>query len=182
MTKTRIGIDTNKENEYRIRIEAKINAFRILLDYCQQFISIEDLNAFSDNPNEYFKTAFNTKYENDFPPIVSYSKRLELCNISESKIIELQNKYQAIQIENFDCIKLSAPNKDFGIYAIDSEAEKRYQKTKKLCDLLNDLRNENQVYPANVVQGVSGAIGFNFQTNQFDINVNFINQIPTRSY
>jgi hypothetical protein len=182
MTKTRIGIDTNKENEYRIRIEAKINAFKTLLDYCQQFISIEDLNAFSDNPNEYFKTAFNTKYENDFPPIVSYSKRLELCNISESKIIELQNKYQAIQIENFDCIKLSAPKKDFGIYAIDREAEKRYQKTKQLCDLLNDLRNENQVYPANVVQGVSGAIGFNFKTNQFDINVNFINQIPIRSY
>ena len=78
MTKTRIGIDTNKENEYRIRIEAKINAFRTLLDYCQQFVLIDDLNAFSDNPNEYFKTAFNTKYENDFPPIVSYSKRLEL--------------------------------------------------------------------------------------------------------
>lgn len=182
MTKTRIGIDTNKENEYRITIEAKINAFRTLLDYCQQFVLIDDLNAFSDNPNEYFKTAFNTKYENDFPPIVSYSKRLELCNISESKIIELQNKYQAIQIENFDCIKLSAPNKDFGIYAIDSEAEKRYKKTKALCDLLNDLRNEFQVYPANIVQGVTGAIGFNFQTNKFDINVNYINQIPTRSY
>ncbi len=182
MTKTRIGIDTNKENEYRITIEAKINAFRTLLDYCQQFVLIDDLNAFSDNPNEYFKTAFNTKYENDFPPIVSYSKRLELCNISESKIIELQNKYQAIQIENFDCIKLSAPNKDFGIYAIDSEAEKRYKKTKALCDLLNDLRNEFQVYPANIVQGVTGAIGFNFQTNKFDISVNYINQIPTRSY
>jgi hypothetical protein len=182
MKKTIIGINTHEQNLYLTNVEAKINAFKTLLDYCQQFISIDDLNAFSDNPNEYFKTAFNIKYENDFPPIVSYSKRLELCNISESKIIELQNKYHAIQIENFDCIKLSAPKKDFGIYAIDSEAEKRYQKTKKLCDLLNELRNENQVYPANVVQGVSGAIGFNFQTNQFDINVNFINQIPTRSY
>jgi hypothetical protein len=110
------------------------------------------------------------------------SKRLELCNISESKIIELQNKYQAIQIENFDCIKLEAPTKDFNIYAIDPEAEKRYKKTKALCDLLNDLRSEFQVYPANIVQGVTGAIGFNFQTNKFDINVNFINQIPIRSY
>jgi hypothetical protein len=182
MKKIAIGVDTNKENEYITRIEAKNKRFEELLSYCQQFISIEDLNAFSDNPNEYFKTAFNTKYENDFPPIVSYSKRLELCNISESKIIELESNYKAIQIENFNPVTREAPTKDFNIYAINSEAVTRYEKTKKLCDLLNDLRSEFQVYPANVIQGVTGAIGFNFQKNKFDINVNFINQIPTRSY
>jgi hypothetical protein len=182
MKKIVIGVDTHKENEYITRIEAKKKRFEELLDYCQQFISIEDLNAFNDNPNEYFKTAFNTKYENDFPPIVSYSKRLELCNISESKIIELESNYKAIQIENFNPVTLEAPKNDFNIYAINSEAVTRYEKTKKLCDLLNDLRSEFQVYPANIVQGVTGAIGFNFQTNKFDINVNFINQIPIRSY
>jgi hypothetical protein len=182
MKKTAIGVDTNKENEYITRIEAKKKRLEELLTYCQQFISIEDIKAFSEAPNEYFKKAFNEKFENDFPPLVNYSKRLELCNISERKINELAKEYQSIQIDNFNPITLEAPDKDFNIYAIDSEAEKRYQKTKKLCDLLNDLRNEYQVYPANIVQGVTGAIGFNFQTNKFDINVNFINQIPTRSY
>jgi hypothetical protein len=182
MKKIAIGVDTHKENEYRINVEAKKERFQTLLDYCQQFVSIEDLNAFSDNPSEYFKTAFNDKFLNDFPPLVNYSKRLELCNISESKIIELESNYKAIQIDNFNPVTLSAPDKDFNIYAIDPEAEKRYKKTKALCDLLNDLRSEFQVYPANIVQGVTGAIGFNFQTNKFDINVNFINQIPTRSY
>jgi hypothetical protein len=182
MKKIAIGVDTHKENEYRINVEAKKERFQTLLDYCQQFVSIDDLNAFSEAPNEYFKKAFNEKYENDFPPIVSYSKRLELCNISESKIIELESNYKAIQIENFNPVTLEAPKNDFNIYAINSEAVTRYEKTKALCDLLNDLRSEFQVYPANVVQGVQGAIGFNFQTNKFDINVNFINQIPTRSY
>lgn len=182
MTKTRIGIDTIKQNEYITRVEAKKKRFQELLDYCNQFISIDDLNAFSDNPNEYFKTAFNTKYENDFPPIVSYSKRLELCNISDNKIIELAREYHSIQIDDFDCAKLSAPDKDFNIYAIDSEAEKRFKKTKKLCDLLNELRNEIQVYPANIIQGVTGAITFDFQHNKFDININYINQIRSRTY
>jgi hypothetical protein len=177
-----IGVDTHKQNEYKTTVEAKKKRFDALLEYCNQFISIENLNAFSDNPNEYFKKAFNEKYENDFPPLVSYEKKLDLCNISQAKIYELESNYKAIQIENFDPVKLSAPDKDFNIYAIDSEAEKRYKKTKQLCDLLNDLRNEFQVYPANVVQGVTGAITFNFQTNQFDLNVNFINQIPTRAY
>jgi len=182
MKKIIIGVDSHKENEYKTSVNAKISRFNALLDYCNQFISIDDINAFSEAPNEYFKKAFNDKTQNDFPPLVNYAKRLELCNISQSKIYELESNYKAIQIENFDPVKLSAPDKDFNIYAIDSEAEKRYKKTKTLCELLNDLRNEFQVYPANVIQGVTGAIVFNFQTNQFDINVNFINQIPTRSY
>jgi hypothetical protein len=182
MKKTVIGVDSHKENEYITSVNAKISRFNALLEYCNQFISVEDINAFSEAPNEYFKKAFTEKYSNDFPPLVSYVKQLELCNISQSKIYELESNYKAIQIENFDPVKLQAPDKDFNIYAIDSEAEKRYKKTKTLCELLNDLRNEFQVYPANVIQGVTGAITFNFQTNQFDINVNFINQIPTRSY
>ena len=182
MKKTIIGINTHEQNLYLTNVEAKKKRFTALLDYCQQFVLIEDLNAFSEAPNEYFKKAFNDKFENDFPPLVNYSKRLELCNISESKINELAKEYQSIQIENFDCIKLSAPNKDFGIYAIDSEAEKRYQKTKKLCDLLNELRSEQTIFPANVIQGLSGTIAFSFQTNQFEINVNYVNQIRSRAY
>jgi hypothetical protein len=181
-SKTIIGVDSHKENEYITSVNAKISRFTALLDYCNQFISIDDIKAFSEAPNEYFKKAFNEKYESDFPPLVNYAKRLELCNISQSKIYELESNYKAIQIENFDPVKLEAPKKDFNIYAIDSEAVKRYEKTKQLCDLLNDLRNEFQVYPANVIQGVTGAIQFSFQTNQFDINVNFINQIKSRTY
>jgi hypothetical protein len=182
MKKIVIGVDTNKQNEYITNVEAKKKRFEELLTYCQQFVPIEDIKAFSEAPNEYFKKAFNEKFQHEFPPLVNYSKRLELCSISESKIIELESNYKAIQIENFNPVTREASEKDFNIYAINSEAVTRYEKTKKLCDLLNDLRSEFQVYPANIVQGVTGIIGFNFKTNKFDINVNFINQIPTRSY
>jgi hypothetical protein len=182
MKKIAIGVDTHKQNEYITQLEAKKKRLEELLSYCQQFVPIEDIKAFSEAPNEYFKKAFNEKFQHEFPPLVNYSKRLELCNISESKIIELESNYKAIQIENFNPVTLGAPKNDFNIYAINSEAVTRYEKTKALCDLLNDLRSEFQVYPANIVQGVTGIIGFNFQTNKFDINVNFINQIPTRSY
>jgi hypothetical protein len=182
MKKTIIGIDTHAQNLYLTNVEAKKKQFEELLDYCQQFVSIENIKAFSEAPNEYFKKAFNDKFQNDFPPLVNYSKRLELCGINEAKIQKLESMYSGIEIFNFDPERMEAPDKDFNIYAIDSEAVTRYEKTKALCDLLNDLRNEFQVYPANVIQGVTGAIGFNFQKNKFDINVNFINQIPTRSY
>jgi hypothetical protein len=182
MKKIAIGVDTHKQNEYRINVEAKKKRFEELLTYCQQFISIEDIKAFSEAPKNYFINAFDERYKNEFPPIVSLDKRLELSNVDIQKVGRLESEYHAIQIDNFNPVTLSAPDKDFNIYAIDPEAEKRYKKTKALCDLLNDLRSEQTVFPANVVQGVQGAIGFNFQTNKFDINVNFINQIPTRSY
>ena len=182
MKKIVIGVDTHKQNEYITQLEAKKKRFQTLLDYCQQFVPIEDIKAFSEAPKNYFINAFDERYKNEFPPIVALDKRLELSNVDIQKVGRLESEYHAIQIDNFNPVTLSAPDKDFNIYAIDSEAEKRYKKTKALCDLLNDLRSEYQVYPANVIQGVTGAIGFNFQKNKFVINVNFINQIPTRSY
>jgi hypothetical protein len=182
MKKVKIGIDIQRENEYKRSIEAKISALRQLLDYCNQFILIEDIKAFSEAPSNYFKIAFTNQYLNDFPSIVGYEKRLELCGINDAKIKQLENIYSGIEIFNFDPERMEAPEIDFGIYAIDNKAELRYKKTKKLCDLLNELREDYQVYPSNIVQGVSGIIGFNFQTNQFDINTNFINDIRSRSY
>jgi hypothetical protein len=182
MKKTIIGINTHEQNLYLTNVEAKISALRQLLDYCNQFISIEDIKAFSEAPSNYFKIAFTNQYLNDFPSIVGYEKRLELCGINDAKIKQLENIYSGIEIFNFDPERMEAPEIDFGIYAIDNKAELRYKKTKKLCDLLNELREDYQVYPSNVVQGVSGIIGFNFQTNQFDINTNFINDIRSRSY
>ncbi len=180
--KLAIGKDTHAENTFKTNLEGKKSRFNELLSYCNQFVLMDDINAFSESPKEYFINAFNTKYENDFPPIVTLDKRLELCGIDIHKIGRLESEFHAIKIENFDPVKLSALEPDFNIYAIDKEAVKRYENTKILCDLLNELRNEFQVYPANVIQGVSGAIGFNFKTNKFDINVAFINQIKSRAY
>jgi hypothetical protein len=182
MKKVKIGIDTHAKNLYLTNVEAKKKRFEELLDYCQQFVSIENIKAFSEAPNEYFKKAFNDKFENDFPPLVNYSKRLELCGINEAKIQQLESMYSGIEIFNFDPEKMEAPDKDFNIYAIDSEAEKRYKKTKTLCDLLNELRSEQTIFPANIIQGLSGSIAFSFQTNQFEINVNYVNQIRSRAY
>lgn len=177
-----IGKDTNAENTFRTNLEDKKKLFNELLSYCNQFVLMDDINAFSEAPKNYFLNAFDERYKNEFPPIVTMDKRLELCNIDIQKIERLESEFNAIQIDNFDAVKLNAPEPDFNIYAKDKEAVSRYEKTKKLCDLLNELRTEFQVYPANVIQGVSGAIGFSFHENKFDINIGFINQIKNRNY
>lgn len=182
MKKTVIGKDTHAENVFKTSLESKKERFNELLSYCNQFVLIDDINAFSESPKNYFINAFDERYKNEFPPIVTLEKRLELSNIDIQKIGRLESEFHAIKIENFNPVKLNAPEPDFNIYALNTEAVTRYEKTKALCELLNELRNENQVYPANVIQGVSGAIGFNFQSNKFDINLNYINQIPQRNY
>lgn len=182
MKKTIIGKDSHAETIFKTNLDSKIKRFSELLDYCNQFLLIKDLNAFSEKPKQYFLNAFDEKYKNEFPPIVTLEKKLELCNIDIQKITRLEAEYKQIEITGFEPLTLSAQEPDFNIYANDKEAVTRYEKTKILCDLLNELRETNQVYPANVIQGVSGAIGFNFQSNKFDINVGFINQIKSRAY
>ena len=182
MKKIVIGKDTHGENTYRVCLESKKKRFNELLSYCNQFVLMDDINAFSESPKDYFLNAFDERYKNEFPPIVTLDKRLELSNIDIQKIGRLESEFHAIKIENFDPVKLNAPEPDFNIYAVNSEAVSRYENTKKLCDLLNELRNEFQVYPANVIQGVSGAIGFSFHENKFNVNIGFINQIKSRAY
>ena len=182
MTKTIIGKDIHSEKTFKMNLEAKKSRFNELLTYCNQFVLIKDLNAFSENPKQYFLNAFDEKYKSDFPPIVTLEKKLELCNIDIQKIARLETEYKQINVTGFEPLTLSAQEPDFNIYAIDKEAVTRYEKTKILCDLLNELRETNQVYPANVIQGVNGAIGFSFQENKFDINIGYVNQIQSRSY
>lgn len=180
--KTVIGINTHEKELFEATLQAKINAFKQLFSYCQQFVPITDTKAFNEAPRSFFINEFTKEYKGQFPKIVTIEKQLELSGIELHKIEFLQSKYLEISLSNFDVDTLSAPQPDFFIYCIDSDAEKRYFQTKKFIDLLNEFRNEYTVFPANIINGCNGAISFDFGRNKFVLNINFINNIPQRAY
>jgi hypothetical protein len=180
--KTVIGLNTHEKELFEATLQAKINAFNGLLSYCQHFVPITDIKAFHEAPKSFFITEFTKEFNGQFPKIVTVEKQLELSGIELHKIESLESKYLEILLPNFDVETQSAAQPDFNIYCVDSAAEKRYFQTKKIVDLLNEFRNENTCYPANLVNGLNGSISFDFGQNKFVININFINSIPQRSY
>jgi hypothetical protein len=180
--KTVIGINTHAKELFQATLQAKLNAFKQLFSYCQQFVPITDIKAFSEAPKSIFITEFTKEYKGQFPKIVTIEKQLELSGAELHKIEILESKYLEINLPNFDVETLSAPQPDCNIYCIDSAAGKRYFQTKKIVDLLNEFRNEYTCYPAHLINGLNGAISFDFGQNKFTTNINFINSIPQRSY
>ena len=182
LTKIIIGRNQAEEIAYKTSIDAKISAFNELYDYLSIYVTIEDKQAFSEAPTQYFKNKFLERYQGNFPSIINYEKLLELCNISLHRIESLEGRFTEIDIPNFNAETLTAPEVDFNLYAKDEASEVRYKKTKKIVDTLNEWRNENNVFPANIIQGLQGAIAFDFGNNQFAVNVNYVNDIPYRNY
>lgn len=177
-----IGRNQTEETAFKTSLDAKITAFNGLLSYCKQFISITDTKAFSEAPKSFFITEFTNEYKDQFPRIVTIEKQLELCGAELHKIESLETKYLEIHLPSFDVETLTAPQPDFNIYCLDSEAEKRYYQTTKIVDLLNEFRDKYTCYPANIVNGLNGSISFDFGKNKFALNINFINNIPQRNY
>lgn len=180
--KTVIGINTHAKELFETTLQAKISAFKQLFSYCQQFVPITDIKAFSESPKIIFINEFTKEYKGQFPKIVTVEKQLELSGAELHRIEILESKYSGINLPTFDVETLTAPQPDFFIYCIDSEAEKRYSQTTKIINLLNEFRNEYTCYPANLVNGLNGAISFDFGQNKFTTNINFINNIPQRNY
>lgn len=180
--KTVIGVNHQAKELFEVTLQAKISAFNDLFSYCQQFVSITDIKAFSEAPKSQFLDLFIDQYSAQFPNIVSVNKQLELCEIEFHKIEALESNFLGINLPAFDVETLTAPHPDFNIYCADSEAEKRYHQTIKIVDILNDFRSENTCYPANLISGLNGSISFDFGQNKFVLNINFINSIPQRNY
>jgi len=182
INKTVIGVNIHEKELFEATLQAKISTFNGLLSYCQQFILITDIKAFSEAPKLFFISEFTKEYKGQFPKIVTIEKQLELSGIELHKIESLESKYLGISLPTFNVETLSAPHPDFNIYCLDNEAEKRYFQTTKIINLLNEFRAENTCYPANLVNGLNGSISFDFGQNKFVINISFINSIPQRSY
>jgi hypothetical protein len=180
--KTVIGINTHAKELFEATLQAKISAFNGLLSYCQHFVLITDIKAFSEAPKSIFLNEFTKEYKGQFPKIVTLEKQLELSGIELHKIEFLESKYLEINLPTFDVETLTAPQPDCQIYCVDSAAEKRYSQTTKIVDLLNEFRNEFTCYPANLINGLNGSISFDFGQNKFITNINFINNIPQRNY
>lgn len=177
MTKIKIGYNTEAEKQHRKDLERKINACNELLEVIQQYISVDDKNTFLSNIHYNFKEAFLNKYASDFPPLVSYDTMLKLSDVPIGKIYQLADEYNAIDIDCFDAETGKAKDIDFTIYANDNAEAERFELSKELSIVINKLRESGtHIYIGQVCQSLNNSIHFDFLTNQFQPNINFIQQ------
>ena len=140
--KLQIGINQHAKIEHERKLEAKISAFKQLSEYCGNWISINDKEAFISNVCEYFKEQFQTDYAKTFNGKVPYHKRLEMFEVDIEKIKRLEREFKAYNIPlNLDTMQ---PIKDynFNLYLTDEKQIERYKLGQKLIDTLNEFKEQ----------------------------------------
>jgi hypothetical protein len=125
MKKVIVGYSAHLKEDYTKQFEGKKKAFNECLAYCNTFLSIEDLKAFSDNMKAYFLNEWQLKISASFPGMVSIAKQLELADVKLSVIEAYQQQYEAIKIE-FNVDNQEPQELDFNIYATTPEQIERH--------------------------------------------------------
>jgi hypothetical protein len=148
MKKVIVGYSAHLQEEYTAQFEIKKKAFNECLAYCETFLPIEDLKAFSDNMKAYFLNEWELKHSASFPPMVSILKQLEFSEVQLSIIEAYQKQYESIEIE-FNTDNQEPQEIDFNIYATTPEQIERYA----ACDDFINAVERLQKSGANVLYG-----------------------------
>ncbi len=172
---------TEQKKAFEKQFNDKISAFNELIKATQEYIPVDDVNAFLDNgkltPETYFKTfedVFLNKYKNDFPPI-SVQKMYELMNFDINALNVKITLINSIEIDvNFSTGEpFNTPSWD--IYTETPEQNKTFDLLNTMLTAIKELKkNGKTIYPAPICQALNGAVMYDFKDNELKANPNFI--------
>lgn len=176
-----MSTQTAQETQYNNRVQAQKNAYNELLNYTNEFISVDNFSAFTSEkqltPVSYmqeFETRFFEKHAPEFPPI-SVNKMIELMSVNLKYINEKITLINSYEIElNFSTGEpLNTPN--FNIQTETQTQNELYTAIMGLIRKIDELKEKGvTIYPAPIVSGLGFAVQFDFATNKIIPNYNYI--------
>ena len=162
-----------KEKDFKMAVETKKKHFNALFDYLQQFVSIENKETFKGQIYSEFILAFSNKHFANYPTL-KIEKIADLHDCRLHQVEALINAFESIDIEwNF---ATNAPESIpcFDIKTEYQEQNDRYQKTNKLIEALDAVKESRHVYLADIVRGLNGAVAYDFHTQKIVPNLAYI--------
>ena len=172
--KVKIGYNENEELEYNSNIENKKLAFNSCFEYCSKFLVIENKIEFAKDFKGYFLKAWEQKYSNSFPPIVSILKQLELSDCQGSIIEAYQTQYLNIAID-FDAETQKAKDIDFNIYAETPEQIERFKACQSLIEAIENLQSTGaNIMYGSLCQSMQSVLTIDYSTNKLTPTNQFI--------
>ena len=162
-----------KEKDFTMAVETKKNACNALFRYLQQFISIENKDAFDGKIYDEFIQRFSDKHFANYPTL-KIEKILDLHDCLLHQVEALIKAFEDIQIDwNFTT---NAPESIpcFDIKTECQEQNDRYQKTNKLIEALDSLKESRHFYLADIVRGLNGAVAYDFHTQKIVPNQAYV--------
>ena len=126
---------------------------------------------------EYLKDAVLVAFHDVNQLGLSANKLIEAKEIPFQQLIEIQKKYDALDVEvKFvkNVPQVIVERKDFEIWTTSERQNQRLLAGNKFINNLSDLSKYAHVYPQNIMTGTSGFIRFDMRDNKYYVNPEFV--------
>jgi hypothetical protein len=169
----KVGTRTQEQEKY---VKQKAERDRILqqaIELAETRVKLDNLPFFRESFTEEFKRLWTEQHSGSFPPFVTTEKQIEMSEFSLSMLSSLEAKYKDIRLPE-------KPNFDI---TITEEQIPTYKSLKSVCDSLNASKKyvSNLMF-GDVVRMYRGAITYNFQTQQLEVNPHWFSQSRDRVF
>mgnify|MGYP005996128741 CR=1 FL=1 len=156
MSKIKIDTDVHAGETFKNEIEAKISAFKTLLNNLEQFVDTIDLKALYNNPEAYCKEAIIKEYAGSYKGI-KHSKLFDLIGFDLRELEIETNKFKSVG-HHFDPKTLEYTTPDFNIYAITEDQIARYHAVNNAVKALLELSKHRAIHPGQLIQATNRAL------------------------
>ena len=156
MSKIKIDTDVHAEETFKTEIEAKLNAFKTLLNNLEDFVATIDLKALYNNPEAYSKEAIINEYASSYKRI-KHDKLFDLIGFDLSELKKQSDIFNSIG-HHFDSKTLEYTTPDFNIYAITEDQIARYHAVNNAVKALLELSKHRAIHPGQLIQATNRAL------------------------
>lgn len=162
-----IGIEQERKKQYEKDLADKQRLLEQAIELAKTRITIENEDLFKESFTEYFVSQWSDQHSAQFPPFVTIEKQIEMSEFSLTMLHQLETKFKAIRLPENPCFDIT----------ITKEQKPSYMAFKAVCDAINESKNHiPNLLLGNVVQTYGGALSYNFQTKELEVNPYYFNR------
>ena len=180
--KIKIGYKKQEARTHLVDSNRKIKALNALYEYCEQFISIKDKQAFSKDFYNSFLKGIEDKHRNEFPPAVRLEMILKLLEVDTDKLKKLISEVTTIRVD-VNNKTLEPLNKDFNVYAETPQEIERYNDALKVCEGLHVLQDKGfKMQWGNIINATNRIVWYNHEKNRLEPHEQYVKRGNNRYY
>lgn len=172
MKRIKIGYNNTAEEQYQKDITAKIEAFKNLVQYLEQFNDNIDRKALYNAPFEYGIELTTANHKPAFKSVI-LNKVFELIGFSVSHYEQLCRPFDKVKY-HFDPITLEYTAPEFTIYAETLEQIERYEAIQNVCKSIEVLRKHTPLHNGSLLQSLRGTLLPDYANNSIQPNIHFV--------
>ena len=171
MKRIKIGNNDKADEQFQKDIQLKIDTFKELIKYIEQFNDNIDVNELYSKPFLYSIELTASNYQSAYKG-AKIERVFEIIGFSVSKLEEYTRVIEGVELQ-FDPVTYEYEKPDNSYYIETEEQLKRYEAVKNICDAVKQI-NDLPIHYGSLIQALRGTAIPDYKTQTIQPNLTYV--------